>query len=240
MTAFEYTTASGRPPGPFVSAASRVLSGVRTVQEQIPPFAAAWDEHNRRVLADATEAPVWVALGDSMTQGVGAPDIYQGWVGQLATRLAAEGTTYRVVNLASSGARVEDVLDRQLPALAQLESLGIHPELVTVLIGSNDLVRRRYREHLPARFGELIRRLPEGAVVANLPNPHQAATDIDAQIRRAVTQRGLRLADLRTPRTSGWKGKLAPDHFHPNALGYADLAETFHRAVRDTRQLPLH
>ncbi len=35
----------------------------------------------------------------------------------------------------------------------------------------------------------------------------------------------MRLAEYRDPRTRSWKGKLSPDHFHPNDRGYAGMAE---------------
>jgi lysophospholipase L1-like esterase len=56
-----------------------------------------------------------------MSQGIGARDVSGGWVGQLHARLAAEGHRIRLINLSVTGARVRDVVDRQLP---QLPALG--------------------------------------------------------------------------------------------------------------------
>ncbi|SDJ15372.1 Lysophospholipase L1 [Frankineae bacterium MT45] len=226
---------SGRPTGPFLTAASRLLPGVRTVQGQVAPFAAYWEQQNRAVLADGVETPLWVALGDSMTQGIGAPGPGQGWVGQAQRLLEDAGESYRVVNLSMSGGRVEDVLRRQLPALQGLQQQGIDPALVTVLIGSNDLVRRRYRDALPAGFAELLRALPKGSVVSNLPNPRRAANEIDRLIREGAAAGQLALADMRQPRTTRWRGKLAADHFHPNERGYAAIAQIFFEAIRTRR-----
>ncbi len=41
------------------------------------------------------------------------------------------------MNLSVSGGRLSDLLDRQLPTM---ETLG-EPDLVTVVVGSNDLIR---------------------------------------------------------------------------------------------------
>jgi lysophospholipase L1-like esterase len=238
---FDYSNLSGRPLGPFLQLMSTVLSGVRQVQDQVRPYAEAWRAANLQALADS--GPLWVALGDSMTQGVGASTFDRGWVGQLARRLDDEGRHHRVVNLAFSGARTTDVLDRQLPALA---ALATPPDLVTVLIGSNDLTRRAYRDRLPAAFAELLERLPVGSVVANLPQPRSAARRVNVLIERAVRQRGLVLADMldRRHAPTSWRGRLAEDHFHPNELGYAGLADTFHHAIghdeaERSRQAPI-
>ncbi len=145
---FEYSNLSGRPPGPVLRALSHLLRGVRDVQNQVEPYAARWGQANLSALA--ADGPLWVALGDSMTQGVGASDYDRGWVGQLQTSGGSE-IPGRLINLASSGARVGDVLDRQLPALA---ALGRRPELVTVLIGSNDLIRPRHRKAFPLHSGD--------------------------------------------------------------------------------------
>lgn len=218
----DYSNLSERPPGWFVSVAARLLPGVRDVQAQVGPYARAWRRHNDAALA--ATGPLWVALGDSMTQGVGAGSHDRGWVGQVAERMPG----WRVVNLAITGGRVRDVLDRQLPAM---ESLGTVPDLVTVLIGSNDLFNPRLRGRLPADLGELLGRLPPGTVVGNQPGTHAAALEVNRLIDEAVAHRGLVLAELRDPRTRNWGGKLAADHFHPDERGYAGMAEVFAEAI---------
>lgn len=229
---FEYANLSERPAGPFVSAASRLLRGVREVQDEIGPYAAAWRASNSAALsADLADRPLWAVLGDSLSQGIGASAFDRGWVGQLQGRLAVEGPDFRVLNLAVSGARVADLLERQVPALTRLGAAGVTASLATVLIGSNDLVRKRYRLGLADRFQRLLDALPAGTVIGNLPNPRQAAREVNELIDVAVAERGLVLADLRGGRPGSWRGRLAADHFHPNDLGYAGMAEVFHRAI---------
>jgi lysophospholipase L1-like esterase len=220
-TAFEFSNLSGRPPGRFVAIATRLNRGVREVQEQIVPYAAAWQRHNAAALE--ADGPLWVALGDSMTVGIGASAYDRGWVGQLAARMHGR----RVVNLGISGGRVRDVIDRQLPVLEQLA-----PDLVTVLVGSNDIMNPRYRTQLPAEHAELLERLPAGTVVGNQPGGFAAALEFNRQVDDAVRDRGLVLAELRDPRTRHWSGKLAADHFHPNDRGYAGIAEVFEEALQ--------
>ncbi len=218
MPDFEYSNIAGRRPGPLIKLAGWVLPGVARVQNDVEPWAEAWGQDNRAALSGT--GPLWVALGDSLTQGVGAPAHDRGWVGQVRERLAEAGQDYRVVNLGVSGATTRDVLERQAPVLDALPA-----DLVTLMIGSNDLMRPRDRGGMVERFAELLDRLPEGAVVTTLPNPSPVAGRVNALIARVAPERGLVVAELRDPRTSSWRGRLAADHFHPNERGYAAIAE---------------
>jgi len=222
-----------RPPGPVVRTLGRVFPGVREVQAQTEPYAAAWDRANRAALA--ATGPLWVALGDSMTQGIGASAYDRGWVGQLSGRLRADGWDHRVVNLSVTGARVDDVLDTQVPALDAISTEEGPAALVTVVIGSNDVVSPRYRRGLAERFAELLDRLPDGAVVMNLPNPHREARRIDDLIRTRAAAGRVVLADMRREGPRSWRGLLAADSFHLNDRGYAAMADVVENAVRRAR-----
>ncbi len=222
MSEFGYSNLSGRPPGRIITLAGRFLPGIRRVQAQVEPYARAWEERNREALAST--GPLWVALGDSMAQGIGASTPERGWVGQLAHYLP----DHRLVNLSLSGGRVEDVLDRQLPAMDALPEV---PDLVTCLIGSNDLMNPKHRDGAGERFAKLVELLPPGTVIGNQPGTFDAALEINDIIDEAVARRGLVLADLRDPRTRHWRGKLSPDHFHPNEHGYAGITAVFAEAL---------
>ncbi len=228
--AFPYTNLSQRPAGPFLSVLSRLVPAVGRVQAQARPFAAQWRASNLRALAD--RGPLWVALGDSLSQGLGAPAYDRGWVGQLQRMLRDQGQPHRVVNLSISGARTAEVIERQIPALGLLSSLGQVPELVTLLIGSNDLMTRR-RPELTGAYQRLLSLVPATTVVATLPNPTRTAGAVNRVITTGAARRGLRVAETRVPETTRWHGKLASDHFHPNERGYTSIARVFERAIRE-------
>ncbi len=78
----------------------------------------------------------FVALGDSLTEGVGDPvgDGWRGWAALLAAGLAEEPAEF--TNLAVSGAQTSDVAERQLPA-----GLALRPDVVSVVAGVNDTLR---------------------------------------------------------------------------------------------------
>jgi lysophospholipase L1-like esterase len=231
-TAFEYDNTSERPPGALIKVLSTVMPGVAQVRGQTEAYAAAWRAANALALAGGSSGePVWVALGDSMTQGIGASGPERGWVGQFAEHLAAAGRPHRVVNLSVTGARVQDAIDQQLPALRALLDAGLVPDLVTLVIGSNDVISRRVRAGLTERFTELLDGLPSGSVVANLPNPHREARRVEALLRQREREGRLVVADMRAHGPRSWRGKLAADKFHPNDAGYAAMARVFDIAL---------
>jgi lysophospholipase L1-like esterase len=226
---FDYDNTSARPPGVFMTALSTLLPGVGAVRAQTAPYAAAWRRANDAALA--ADGPLWVALGDSMTQGIGASAPERGWVGQLGSHLEASGRPHRVVNLAVTGARVQDAIDHQLPALRELLTMGQVPDLVTVVVGSNDVVSPTLRSGLTERFTELLDGLPDGVVAANLPNPHREARRVEALLRQREREGRLVVADMRGHGPRSWRGKLAADQFHPNDAGYAAMAHVFDLAL---------
>lgn len=119
----------------------------------VEPYAVRWAEAND--LARRGDGPLWVALGDSATQGVGATSPERGYVGQVLDALSdRDGVGWRVLNLSVSGARARDVLAGQLP---RLEALDVRPELVSCLVGGNDLVRTPV-PRLVAEMREIARR----------------------------------------------------------------------------------
>jgi lysophospholipase L1-like esterase len=221
-TGFDYSNLSGRDSGPFIRAAGLLLPGVRAVQRQVEPYARAWERHNRA--AAAASGPLWVVLGDSMSQGVGASAYDRGWVGQLAGTLP----DHRLVNLSVYGGRVSDVVEHQIPAM---RALGVEPDLVTVVIGSNDLFSRRLRPLLPAALDEMLRLLPRGSIVGTQPGGQTASLEFNRRVDEAAAAGHVRVAEFRDRRMRSWRGRLSADHFHPNDAGYAGMAAIVGEAV---------
>lgn len=208
----------------------RLIPGVGRVHATVGPFAQAWREANAEALQ--REGALWVALGDSMSQGIGARDIGGGWVGQLQARWTAAGTSLRLVNLSVTGARVDDVLDDQIPRLA---ALGVQPALVTVLVGANDMLLRSRRAAAVASFGRLIDELAGyPTVIATLPRRNPEALAINALIDDAARAGTVRVADMRGRTLRSLRGTRANDHFHPNEIGYTAICEAFAVGVDPT------
>lgn len=199
------------------------LPGAIERRLQVATYAQAWAEANARALADG--GPLWIALGDSASQGVGASAYDRGWVGQLLARLRAQDDQpWRVVNLSVSGARTRDVLADQVPRLGDLAP----PALVTCAVGGNDLLRTRWRAFETVLRG-LVAALPPGAVIATMPRGvnERRARLANEVIVAGATMSHLRVADLWSRTGPPWAGKFSADHFHPSDVGYADWADAF-------------
>jgi lysophospholipase L1-like esterase len=187
---------------------------------------------------------LYVALGDSAAQGVGASDPQHGYVSLLAGRLRdSTGQPVQVVNLSRSGARIRDVVDTQLPELA---ALGREPDVVTVAIGGNDI--RAYDRAAFAREAErLAAALPAGAYVADAPYFMHGRWERDADqaaglLRQEAADAGLRPVALHQAlKAQGSRAMLtqfAADWFHPNDRGHEVWADAFWREMSRTSRCP--
>ena len=179
---------------------------------------------------------VYVALGDSAAQGVGATRPERGYVGLLAEQVRkATGQPVQVVNLSVSGAKVADVVAEQLPQLD-----GFAPDLVTVAIGGND-VRGYDRERFAADVDRLVAGLPVGTFVADVPYFMHGRWETDSAeaagiVREAARAAGLVVVPLNDElRGEGLQAMLtqtSADLFHPDDDGHAVWARAFWQAVR--------
>ncbi|MGW9632133.1 SGNH/GDSL hydrolase family protein [Agromyces sp. NPDC055520] len=213
----------------------RMLANRSTLNDTLPVHSKWWREH-----AKADGELLYVAIGDSAAQGIGASRPDRSYVGRIADELReSTGQSVRVVNLSVSGATTALAVRDQLPKLRELRSRGDRPDVVTVSIGANDIA-----EWNPERFARDIRsifaELPLHAVVADLPCfhlPHheRKVAEANRMLRAAAREYGLVVAPLHElTRRQGLRGILtqfARDMFHPNDHGYAVWAEAFRPAV---------
>lgn len=217
-------------------AVRRWVDGVAYVDVQAKTYAEFWARQNEKALA--ADGPLWVVLGDSTAQGLGASSPLHGYVGQVLNALRRTGSPWRVLNLSRSGAQTKHVLADQLPLVD-----GLAPALVTCGIGSNDILGtppKRFRGHLR----QVIDRLPSSAVMMDLTVPDRFwriggvaspyVAGINQLISTAATSRGLAVAEVSRHARPPWRGMLAPDAFHPNNLGYRRHADALLAALPAT------
>ncbi len=107
-------------------------------------------------LARASDAPVLVVLGDSLSAGYGI-DVDQSWTALLQDRLAEQGYEHRVVNASISGETTEGGATRIDAIIARLA-----PAVVIVELGGNDGLRG----FPPARTRENLTRIIEASQAA--------------------------------------------------------------------------
>jgi len=186
-----------------------------------------WEESNEH--ARKADGPLWVAVGDSTAQGIGASAPDRGYVGQLRDRLRhEEERPWRVVNLSVAGARIADVVHEQVP---RIDDAGA-PELVTCAAGANDVIRFGFRRVADA-LQALICVLPAGAVLATIPQGllPRRTRELNDIIRAEAPVAGLRIADAWAHTGPPWQGKYAADDFHPNDTGYGEWCAAFAEAI---------
>ena len=224
---------SGLRTGPF----GRWADGVTAMREDCAAFARHWQAHNDEVLA--IDGPLWVVLGDSTAQGLGAPSPESGYVGQVLTELRHQtALPWRVLNLSVSGALTRDVIAAQLPRLPA------HADLVTCGIGVNDILYTSPGK-LFADLRALVAAVPDQTVLLDLPLPSGCwgflgrasvpyVTRINRTIRQAAAARGLPVAEVSAHFSPPWTGKFASDCFHPSQAGYRDWARALLAAMAST------
>lgn len=211
-----------RPPWNLAKVAARVSRNIRKVERTVEPWAQWWDHQNAEALT--AHGPLWVVLGDSTSQGVGASAPDRGYVGQTLARLRAEtGEPWRVINLSMSGGRFADVSRRQLPVI---QSHSLQPAVVSAVIGSNDLVWRRDTDGILADAQEFVDRAPEGLLLSRVSEIRKDAkrVGVNAIFDTAHADDRLRLYRV-WDWPQGRRDLWASDKFHPSDNAYELMAD---------------
>ncbi len=209
-------------PGAFVRILGSVLPGVGRTRDQIVTYAEEWKAEAHAAIE--SDLPVFVALGDSLAQGVGASTRSLSYVNLVRQGLEERGIPeFAVLNLSRSGARIHDVLETQLPAL-EAANVDVFGGVCTV--GSNDLVRSSRLRQTRRRFTELLVALPDPITMVTIPDSKSmTAKSMNKHIRRQAELLDRPLIDVAAALTS-WRGMVAGDGFHPNDRGYQLWADT--------------
>ena len=182
----------------------------------------------------------YLALGDSYTIGTGASDASHAWPSIIAARLGAE-----LANPAVNGYTTLDLIREELPYLETFR-----PELVSVLIGVNDLVQGRpadqYRKSLSEIYDAVRGRrvlavsiptwsyVPAAAQFGGKVRVERLTNAFNEVARGEAGKRGFTWIDIAEASTSriGTKGWIASDDLHPGDIQYAAWAETIWAAIR--------
>ncbi|GIH12890.1 SGNH/GDSL hydrolase family protein [Rugosimonospora africana] len=181
----------------------------------------------------------FVALGDSITVGVGDPQPNGAWRGW-AELLAGALPDAELHNLAVNGALTGDVERNQLP-----RALALRPDVASVVVGVNDTLRRSFDV---ARVAASIERTlgalrAEGAVVLTMrmPDPGRMfrlpdglARPLARRIRAvnavtdaAATRFGAVHVDIARHPATYERRMWSVDRLHPSERGHRLLARSF-------------
>jgi lysophospholipase L1-like esterase len=186
----------------------------------------------------------FVALGDSITVGMGDPlpdGGWRGWAALLAGSLP--GADFQ--NLAISGALIADVYRDQVP-----RALALRPDIVSMVVGVNDTLRRGFdvdalRERLAASVGVLTAggavvltiRLPDPGVMFGLPGAlarplARRVRAINAAMDDIAARHGTLHFDAAGHACVYDHRMWSVDRLHPSERGHRLLAGVYHDLLR--------
>lgn len=218
------------PAGRGLRAIGLVARGVRRVSRQVEPYTEWWSEQNQQALIE--EGPLWISVGDSTCLGIGASDPMSGWVGRVIERLRSDDPSWRVINLAMSGARISDALTTHLPVVEQLVAAGHRPTLTTACVGTNDVLWERIHvTDLRDQVETLASKLPRPVVIATIAGSSSRVALTNRVLKQAATDRSVELVDPWREPGPGILERIADDRFHPNDIGHELMSEAFLRAI---------
>lgn len=183
---------------------------------------------------------IYVSLGDSLTAGVGIDDYAQSYPYLLAQKMAESGSPVTLKNWSLPGARTADLIDQLLaPALKE------KPDIVTLLIGVNDIDGNVPAEKFKSNYEFILARLARSGAKVYLINipyigadtlflpPYAAYFDLrtrehNAIIKELAGKYKAVYVDLYSPTVATFKkagAHYSADQFHPSADGYRLWAE---------------
>ena len=184
----------------------------------------------------------YVALGDSYTIGTSVASADR-FPDQLVAALLGSATPLELVaNLGVNGCTTADLIRDELPALP-----GLAPELVTLLIGVNDVVQgfplATYAANVAEILGVLLAALPAGRIVtisipdytatpagADYGDPaaqHDAIVAENAAMARLAKHNGIAFVDIfdLSLEAAQDRALVADDGLHPSGKHYRRWVE---------------
>lgn len=179
----------------------------------------------------------YVAIGDSFTEGIGDPESrspggFRGWADRVAEVLSTQTTDFAYANLAIRGRLMDQIFEEQLePALA------LHPDLVSISAGGNNIIRPGSDPDLVAsRLDEAVGRLrADGATVIVFTGPDIGMTPVLGRSRGKVAifnenihalalRHDAVVADMWALRELQDPRMWAPDRLHFSPIGHNTIA----------------
>lgn len=194
-------------------------------------------EGNKRYWKERASRPtqpldfVYVALGDSVANAIGASRPQNGYVGLIAQDIERRtGRSVHVINVSVTGATTADVIREQLPQIRD-----VRPDLVTLDVGANDVNKKLPEDVFVREFTAILDALPAGrTVVADLPTfkrgPRQSTLmRLNAEIHELATARDFQVAPIfdLTSATINDVRTYGADFFHPSNKGHRNWYRAF-------------
>ncbi len=220
-----------RSTGALSRTMSKVSDGVARIEAQREPHAVFWDDWNQRAVGE--DGPLWLALGDSTSQGIGAADPTNGWIPQVLERLrSSTGDQWRVINLSITGAQFDDIVTHQLPRIGQLADAGHVPALMTHLAGANNLMAPGSWASATSDLEAILDALIPRSVVARV-GVHHAGNSMMARKFNRIIEDHASAKDFELFWPWKWPSRdgMGEDKWHPGEKGYGYMADAIFECV---------
>lgn len=182
------------------------------------------------------EPLVYVALGDSLTYGVGADSYQESFPYLLADKLAGENKPLTLIPLAFPGIKTVDIINNFLD-----QAISLQPDVITLLIGVNDIHNKDSLTKFNKHYNDLVSSLktktkadiylislPFIGDKTLMPSPWQEiflerTIQFNKEIEKIAIDNDLVFIDITSSTQELFKNNgdhYATDHFHPSSLGY--------------------
>jgi len=221
------------------------------IYNHIDKVALQMPAHNNTFLVvnnkTASSSLTYVALGDSLSSGVGADNYSESFPYLLAQYFAGNNYQVTLKNRAVPGAKTKDVVNSLLPS-----AINDNPDIVTVLIGVNDIHGQISRDDFRKNYDLILSRLTKETkakiYIINIPYigadnlilpPYNFMYDYETNqyneiISELAKKYSVKYIDLYTTTNDLFKNNgthYAADFFHPSAQGYKIWADLIYADI---------
>ena len=180
---------------------------------------------------------VYVAIGDSVVEGIGATNSNRSFASVIASYLKQYKKSIQYHNLGKRGAPTKDIITNQLDT-----AIALNPDLITISAGVNDIrilsTPWQFKKDLKTLIDRLEQETHAEIVINNIPDfsvtpliPRYSKRIVRFIIRRFNNAMGDVVASSRVTLVDLFNltsvfGKqypeaIADDKFHPSDFGYA-------------------
>ncbi len=195
-----------------------------------------------QILRYQTQPFVYVALGDSTAEGMGASVPERAYTSIIFSSLKSRYRNAKYHNFARSGSILKDVIKTQLP-----KALESKASLITISIGANDIIRRTKVEEFEKGLFYLLKTLqqkteatvvistvPDLSFTPSIPTLLKKYSQYKAgKLNKVIMSAGratntitIDLFEDSGAILQAFPEAIASDGFHPSDFGYAIWANT--------------
>ena len=191
---------------------------------------------------------VYVAIGDSTVEGIGASHPSRSYTSIIFSSIQQQYRNAHYYNLGKRGAPIRQVINEQLE-----RAIALHPDLITISVGANDIRLHTKLSIFEKELVSLISRLQSETsaqiVINNIPDfsltkavPKRLKPIAKVLIQRfnsvieTVSEKaGVIYIDLHTQSrvyAKFYPEAVSEDEFHPSDFGYAIWANTIVTSIK--------